>query len=66
MAHSSLDEYSKFVEPVRASSSYSLLPEHQDHSGSPDDQVQRVRVRDHDQLRRVSGGDPVTQRLHSR
>jgi len=42
------------------------IPEHQDHPRSADEQVQRLRLRHHDQLRRVLGRHPVPQRLHPR
>lgn len=35
------------------------------HPRPTNQQVQGLRLRHHDQLRRVSGGDPIAQRIHS-
>lgn len=50
--------------PVAAVRTLRRRAERQGDPGPPDQQVQRVRLRHHDQLRRVFGRHPVAQRLH--
>ena len=52
--------------PLAALRPFRRRSEHQGHPRPSDEQVQGIRLRHHDQLRRVSGRNPVPQRLHPR